>query len=172
MKAREVMTTKVVSVGPDLATRKVAKMLIDNRISALPVVDDKGSPIGMVSEGDLVSCDTADLQARRDWWLVLLAEGEMLHPDFLASLRAPDRLVRDVMVSPVVTVGEETDVGEIARLLTAHGIKRVRWYVMDGLSASSAVPILFGLLPRKRSSRPSRVAACAVQDHPRRKGSP
>src|SRR3984893_13628753 len=58
MKAREVMTTKVVSVGPDLATRKVAKMLIDNKISAVPVVDDKGSPIGMVSEGDLVSCDT------------------------------------------------------------------------------------------------------------------
>ena len=38
------MTTKVVSVGPDLATRKVAKMLIDNKISAVPVVDDKGSP--------------------------------------------------------------------------------------------------------------------------------
>ena len=131
MKAREVMTTKVVSVGPDLATRKVAKMLIDNKISAVPVVDDKGSPIGMVSEGDLVSCDTPDLQARRDWWLVLLAEGEMLHPDFLASLRAPDRLVRDVMVSPVVTVGEEADVGEIARLLTTHGIKRVP-VVRDG----------------------------------------
>ena len=55
----------------------------------------------------------------------------MLHPDFLASLRAPDRLVRDVMVSPVVTVGEETDVGEIARLLTTHGIKRVP-VVRDG----------------------------------------
>jgi CBS-domain-containing membrane protein len=62
MKAREVMTTKVVSVGPDLATRKVAKMLIDNKISAVPVVDDKGSPIGMVSEGDLVSCD------QRQYW--------------------------------------------------------------------------------------------------------
>ena len=46
-------------------------------------------------------------------------------------MRAPDRLVRDVMVSPVVTVGEETDVGEIARLLTAHGIKRVP-VVRDG----------------------------------------
>ena len=85
MKAREVMTTKVVSVGPDLGTRKVAKMLIDNKISAVPVVDDKGSPIGMVSEGDLVSRDTPDLQAHRDWWLVLLAEGEML--DFLPGTK-------------------------------------------------------------------------------------
>src|ERR1700738_115548 len=101
--------------------------------SMLPAISPavKGSPIGMVSEGDLVSCDTLDLQARRDWWLVLLAEGEMLHRDFLASLRAPDRLVRDVMVSPVVTVGEETDVREIARLLTTHGIKRVP-VVRDG----------------------------------------
>src|SRR6202022_2394213 len=152
MKAREVMTTKVVSVGPDLATRKVATVLSDNKISAVPVVDDKGRPIGMVSEGDLVSCDTPDLQAHRDWWLVLLAEGEMLHPDFLATLRAPDRLVRDVMVSPVVTVGEETDVGEIARLLTAHGIKRVP-VVRDGRIVgivSRAVP--FGPLARKRPS--------------------
>ena len=160
MKAREVMTTKVVSVGPDLATREVAKMLIDNKISAVPVVDDKGSPIGMVSEGDLVSCDTPDLQARRDWWLVLLAEGEMLHPDFLASLRAPYRLVRDVMVSPVVTVGEETDVGEIARLLTTHGIKGQVWgntcrFAAPGAPAAQRRFRPFAGSPSNREKRPN-----------------
>jgi CBS domain-containing protein len=125
MKAREVMTTNVVSVRPEVGTREVAKILVENGISALPVVDEEGKPIGMVSEGDLIGRHDRDSEARRDWWLVLLAEGEILNPDFLASLRTPDRRVGDIMVRPVVSVEEETEVGEIARLLMAHRIKRV-----------------------------------------------
>jgi hypothetical protein len=80
----------------------------------------------MVSEGDLIGGDEAAREARRDWWLTLLAEGETtLSPDFVASLRAPERNARDAMASPVVTVGEEAEISEVARLLTAHRIKRV-----------------------------------------------
>ena len=131
MKAQDVMTTTVVSVGPGQGTREVARILRDKGISAVPVVDDDGRPLGMVSEGDLIGRDEGDREARRDWWLNLLAEGEPLHPDFLNSLRLPDRLARDVMVRPVITVGEQTNVGEIARLLIAHRIKRVP-VVRDG----------------------------------------
>jgi CBS domain-containing protein len=120
-----VMTSVVVSVGPDTPIHEVAKILRDHGISAVPVVDKAGAPIGMVSEGDLIGRDEADREARRDWWLTLLAEGEMLSPDFLASLRAPGRRARDVMAAPIVAVGEETQVTEIARLLTAYRIKRV-----------------------------------------------
>ena len=125
MKARDVMTTAVISVSPDTPTSEVARILRDHRISAVPVIDQIGTPIGMVSEGDLIGRDDADHEARRDWWLTLLAEGETLNPNFLASLRASKRRVRDVMTAPVVTVGEETELKDIARLLTAHRIKRV-----------------------------------------------
>ena len=125
MKAREVMTAAVVSVGPDTPMCEVAKLLRDHGISALPVVDAEGAPIGMVSEGDLIGRDEADREARRDWWLTLLAEGGTLNADFVASLRAPERTARDIMAAPVVAVGEETEVCEIARLLAAHRIKRV-----------------------------------------------
>ena len=54
-----------------------------------------------------------------------------LNAEFLASLRDPERTARDIMSAPVVTVGEETEVGEIARLLAAHRIKRVP-VVRDG----------------------------------------
>jgi CBS domain-containing protein len=54
MKARDVMTTAVSSVGPDTPIGEIAKILRDHKISALPVVDETGIPIGMVSEGDLV----------------------------------------------------------------------------------------------------------------------
>jgi CBS domain-containing protein len=125
MKARDVMTTAVSSVGPDTPIGEIAKILRDRGISAVPVVDKSGTPIGMVSEGDLIGRDDADREARRDWWLALLEEGGTLNADFLASLRPPERRARDVMTAPVVTVGEETDLREVARLLTAHRIKRV-----------------------------------------------
>jgi CBS-domain-containing membrane protein len=125
MKAREVMTTAVISVSPETRIGEVAQILRDHKISALPVVDETGIPIGMVSEGDLIGRDEADREARLDWWLTLLAEGETLNADFLASLRAPERCARDVMTAPVVAVGEEAELREVARLLTAHRIKRV-----------------------------------------------
>ncbi|MFZ5790345.1 MAG: CBS domain-containing protein [Pseudomonadota bacterium] len=131
MNARDVMTREVVSVSPDMSARQVAELLLAKGISAVPVVDDNGAPIGMVSEGDLIGRAEAEREARRDWWLTLLAEGETLNPDFLASLRTGGRSVREIMSAPVVTVGEETDVVEIARLLAAHRIKRVP-VVRDG----------------------------------------
>lgn len=125
MKARDVMTSAVVSVVPDTPMREIAQVLRDHGISAVPVVDASGAASGMVSEGDLIARDEAGREARRDWWLTLLAEGETLDAEFVASLRAPERMARDVMASPVVTVGEDTEVSEIARLLTTHRIKRV-----------------------------------------------
>lgn len=125
MKARDVMTTAVVSVTPDMPVSQVAQVLLEHGISAAPVVDERGEPIGMISEGDLIARDDRARDARRDWWLTLLAEGEALHPDFIASVKAPQGRARDVMASPVVTVGEETELREIARLLTAYRIKRV-----------------------------------------------
>jgi CBS domain-containing protein len=124
MKARDVMTTTVVSVSPDTPTHEVAKILSAHGISAVPVVDAAGAPIGMISEGDLIGRDEPDREARRDWWLTLLAEGEQLNPDFLTSMREPKHVARDVMASPVVTIGEDTDVADIAKLLIAHRIKR------------------------------------------------
>jgi CBS domain-containing protein len=129
--ARDIMTTDVVSVGADTPTQEIARLLLDKGISAVPVIDRNGTPVGMVSEGDLIGRNDADREARRDWWLVLLAEGEALSPEFLDYLRRTGRTARTVMTTPVVTVGEETPAGEIARLLTAHRIKRVP-VVRDG----------------------------------------
>jgi len=131
MKARDIMTTDVVSVGPDTPTGTVAGLLSARGISAVPVIDAAGSLVGMASEGDLIGRNEIDWRARRDWWLTLLAEGEELHPDFLASLRKPDRAVRNVMTSPVITVTENTGLPDIAKLLISHHIKRVP-VVSDG----------------------------------------
>ncbi len=87
MIARDVMTRDVVSVTSDTPVRKIASLLVKNRISAVPVVDRSGVPIGIVSEGDLIGRRESEREARQDWWLTTLAEGEAANPEFLASLR-------------------------------------------------------------------------------------
>jgi CBS domain-containing protein len=131
MNAHDVMTSAVISVNPGMSEHDVAKVLNDHHISAVPVVDEAGAAIGMISEGDLIARDDASRQARQDWWLALLAEGEALHPNFIANLRAREHTARDLMISPVVTISEQAELSEIARLLTEYRIKRVP-VVRDG----------------------------------------
>jgi CBS domain-containing protein len=125
MQAQEIMTKDVVTVSPDTNTSQIAQKLLEHKISAVPVINSSGIVIGMVSEGDLVGRSDVDRDKRRDWWLTLLAEGEALSPDFLASFRRPKLTAGDVMSAPVVTVTGETEDTEIARLLAKHRIKRV-----------------------------------------------
>ena len=125
MKASDIMTTKVVSTHADTPIRQVARLLLENGISAIPVVDRDGTVLGIVSEGDLLGRRDKEREARRDWWLTLLAEGEELSPEFLASMRAREQTAGEIMSAPVVTVSEETEAAEIARLLAAYRIKRV-----------------------------------------------
>ena len=129
MNARDVMTRDVVSVASDTPMRKIAALLLEKSISAVPVVDGSGAPIGMVSEGDLTGRSEAEREARQDWWLTILAEGEAVNPEFLASLNYPT--ARDMMSAPVISVHEETSLEEIAGILTEHRIKRVP-IVRDG----------------------------------------
>ncbi len=125
MNASEIMTRDVIAVRPETPTGHIANVLLDNGISAVPVTDESGAPVGIVSEGDLIGRNEIDREARRDWWLALLAEGDPLSPEFIAGLEKKERVARDVMSAPVVTVDEDTDIHEIARLLQSYHIKRV-----------------------------------------------
>lgn len=131
MKARDVMTSEIVSVRHDVSVRDIAQLLLDKGISAVPVVDDRGAPIGMVSEGDLIGRGEAEREARRGWWLAIVSRGDRPNADFFARIDTAKRAARDIMSAPIVAVSEETDVTEIARLLTAYRIKRVP-VVQDG----------------------------------------
>jgi CBS domain-containing protein len=125
MNVAEVMTRQAVTVGPTTSVRDVAKLLLERRISAVPVVDALGALLGIVSEGDLVRRGDVVRDERQSWWLQMLAEGEDLAPAFLAYARSGDRPVRDLMTREVVTVEETTPLPEVARLLEERRIKRV-----------------------------------------------
>lgn len=123
--AEDIMSKNVFSVRPETPVPAVAKLLGDHKISAVPVIDETGKLVGMVSEGDLMRPFSAKYRARREWWLDLLAEGERLAPEFVDYLKLEHHKAADVMTKPVITVPEGTEIGEIGDILIEHGIKRV-----------------------------------------------
>jgi CBS domain-containing protein len=131
MNARDVMSKPAVSVHPDTPLREIARLLLDKGISAVPVVDEKGAPTGLVSEPDLIRPDRAAREAWRQSRLEIFAEGEPLAPELLAWLQSQGHSTRAVMSAPVITVREDTELGEIARVLVAHRIRRAP-VVRDG----------------------------------------
>jgi len=131
MNAHDIMSKPVVSVHPDTPLREVARLMLDKGITAVPVVDDNGEPIGIVSEGDLIRPERAAREAWRQSWLEVLAEGEPRAPEFLDWLHSQSHSARAVMSAPVITVSEDTELAEIARVLVTHRIKRVP-VVRDG----------------------------------------
>ena len=124
MKARDIMITNVVTVGPELSVREVAEILVRRRVSALPVVDSAGNLIGIVSEGDLLRRAELDTGYRRSWWLELFnrKSDESLANEFARSHASR---VKDVMAKNVITARASTSLRGIAAILERYRIKRV-----------------------------------------------
>ena len=129
MKAKDVMTTLVVTVDPTAKVHEVARVLADTHISAVPVVDERKRVIGIVSEGDLLRRKEIGTKKRRSWWLEMLTSTDTLAQDYT---KAHSLAVRDVMSAPVISVSEDTSLAEIADILEEHAVKRVT-VIKDGM---------------------------------------
>jgi CBS domain-containing protein len=125
MRARDLMSTDVAKVAPSANRQEIARLLLARGVSAVPVVDVAGVPLGMVSEGDLMGRREPERKQRRDWWLAMLAEGETLSAEYEAYLGGKEATARELMSAPVISVEEDTEAQDIAELLASHRIKRV-----------------------------------------------
>lgn len=88
----------------------------------MPVLNEAGALVGIVSEGDLIHRVEAGTERHRSWWLEFLTGKEILAREFV---KAHARKAADVMTRPVITVKPDTPLDEIASLLEKHRIKRV-----------------------------------------------
>ena len=122
MNAADVMTSNVISVRADASVGEIAEILLTNRISGVPVVDDAGNVIEIVSEGDLIHRVEVGTERRRSWWLELLSSKQILAHEFI---KAHARKAADLMTRHVITVKPDTPLSDLAGLLDKHGIKRV-----------------------------------------------
>ena len=153
MLAKDVMTTRMVTVSPGAPVREIAELLRDNRVSAVPVVDADGAPLGIVSEGDLLRRPELGTLRRPSWWLDLLAEPREKALDYIKSHGGN---AKDVMTRQLVTVLEDASLEEVADTLETHRIKRVL-VLRDGrlIGVVSRADLLHGLVARQSAPEAS-----------------
>src|SRR5262252_1722653 len=122
MRAADVMTNEVITVGEDASVQEAAKLLAEHGISAVPVIDRDKRVVGMVSEGDLLHRAETGTERRRAWWLEMVASTNQLAGEYVKSHSGS---VKDIMTRDVISVTEDTTVADIAILLETKRIKRV-----------------------------------------------
>jgi CBS domain-containing protein len=122
--AGDLMTRDVAVVHPETPLLEAVRLMAGRRISGMPVLDDTGAIVGMLSEGDLVRWHEGytERQAR---WLDMLAEGTEVAEAFLVEIRDQHRKVRSVMAPGAITVTEEVPARVVAHLMHEKNIKRV-----------------------------------------------
>jgi CBS domain-containing protein len=122
MKARDIMAAPVITASPQATIKSVAETFPKYHISGVPVVDDQGKRVGIISEGDPLHRTETGTERRRPWCLRAMAGCETLALDYV---KAHARKMADAMTSRVITASPETSVQDIAILLEKHAIKRL-----------------------------------------------
>ena len=122
--AADVMTRDVITARPDDTLRRAAQLMLKRAVSGLPVIDAVGRVVGLVSEADLVRPDDAAEQ-RFHRWLDILAEGQELSADLVATIDAGNRPVARVMRTDPITIAEDTPLREVANLVGRDNVRRV-----------------------------------------------
>ncbi len=122
MHVRDIMTSPVITAGPGATVMDVVNLMLDNGISALPIVSNKGILLGLVSEGDLIRRSEIGARDYSSWWLAAIGGKVRLAEEFVKS---HGMQACEIMTREVVTVGEDELVWKVAEMLEKHKIKRV-----------------------------------------------
>jgi len=122
MTVGDVMTRSVVSVRSWTPLKEVAQLLIERRISGVPVVDDDGALLGVVSEGDFLMKEQG-AQAVRHRPLARIFGESRESRSKLAKIEA--LTAGEAMTAPAVTIASGRHIAEAAAVMTARGINRL-----------------------------------------------
>ena len=112
MKASDIMTRKVISIEPDASIMEAVRLMLQHRISGLPVVDTKGKLVGILSEGDLLRRQETGTHKQRARWVEFLMSSGRLANEYVHS---SGRKVHEVMTRDPRTVVEDTPVEQIVQ---------------------------------------------------------
>ncbi len=123
MRAHHIMTRKVTTVKADTPILDAANLMLQQHISGLPVVDEIGKLIGMVSEGDFIRRSEIGTQRLRIRWLdFLMGVGKVA----LNFVHEHGRKVGEIMTQDdLCTATEDMPLEELVRLMERHNVKRL-----------------------------------------------
>ena len=122
MKAKDVMTSTVISVRPDATILQAARQMLQHHVSGLPVIDHGGELVGILSEGDFLRRRETGTERRRSRWLEFLMGPGRLAVEYSHS---HGNKVTEVMTTDVHTVTEDANLEDVVELMERRRIKRV-----------------------------------------------
>lgn len=127
VKARDIMTREVLTVGPDLPAAEVARAMASKGVSGVPVVDAGGEVLGVISEKDFFR-----LMGASQFPHFMAVVARCLTEKGCIAFPLREKKAKEIMSSPAVAVQEETPAVEIARIFTQKKINRVPVLDKDG----------------------------------------
>lgn len=162
MQVKDVMTKNVIFVQGDESVPNAAKLMLQNRISGLPVLDKDGNLVGMVTEGDFLRRREIGTTRRRPKWLEFI-----LGPGRLADeyVHAAGRKVEEIMTPEPYTVGEGDSLEKVVELMERHHVKRLP--VMRGarmVGIVSRANLMYALASLAPEAPPTGAGDTAIRD--------
>lgn len=122
MNAADVMTREVRTIGPDATILEAGRLMLQHKVSGLPVVDAAGNMIGIVTEGDFLRRTETGTERRRPRWLEFIIGPGKLATEYT---HASGRKVKEIMTEAVHTVSEDASLEQVVHLMERHRIKRL-----------------------------------------------
>jgi CBS domain-containing protein len=122
MKASDVMSSRVVSIAPEATVLEAIELMLENRISGLPVIDRAGALVGIVTEGDFLRRAETGTERKRPRWLEFLLGPNSLAKDYV---RSHGRKVEEVMTRELITASEDMPLAEVVRIMERKRVKRL-----------------------------------------------
>ena len=122
MQAKDVMTQTVVSVDPDDTILRAIRLMLQNNISGLPVVDKSGQLVGIVTEGDFLRRSETATERHRPRWIEFLKKPGPLATEYV---RSNGRKVSEVMTTHVISIAEGASLADVVHLMEKYQVKRV-----------------------------------------------
>jgi CBS domain-containing protein len=119
MKVKDLMTTDVLTVRPSTQLKEAAALLAEHRISGLPVVDDQGRVLGVLSEGDILYKETGAKDKPG------LIDRLLSVPPIGLDLKLAAKTVGEAMSAPALTIGPRRPVTEAASVMIDEGVNRL-----------------------------------------------
>jgi len=156
MRAKDVMTSPVITIRPDTTIVEAIRIMLLRRISGLPITDQNGQLLGILTEGDFLHRAETGTQRRRPRWLEFLVGPGRLADEYT---RSNARKVSELMTADPITVAEDTPLHEIVELMEKHQIKRVpvisKGQVEGIVTRANLLHALVGLYRQTQPSTPS-----------------
>lgn len=160
MLALDIMTTRVVTIRADAPIAEAIRLMLQRRISGLPVVDDSGKLVGIVTEGDFMRRSETHTERQRPRWLEFILGPHRLADEYI---RTHARKVEDVMSRDVATIKDHTPIDKIVGLMEERRVKRLP-VLRDGevvgmISRADLMRALARLAAKSGMARPDRSVA-------------